>query len=65
MENVSKKEETIKPTKANAMKNIALCDKCGKQVKGWGEDGCPVVAKGNDMGLLFGGAIEGWRHYNC
>ncbi len=65
MKNASKKGETTKNTKANHVQNLAKCDKCGKPVKGWGEDGCPVVAKGNELGVLFGGGIEGWRHYDC
>lgn len=40
-----------------------ICDVCGKPVR-WGNDGCPVVKKGNEMGALFGN-VDGWRHYNC
>lgn len=43
---------------------LHICDKCEKEIKGWGIDGCPVVAKGNEIGVIFG-MVSGWRHYNC
>lgn len=39
------------------------CKVCGKEVR-WGQDGCPVVSKGNELGVLFGS----WKymlHYKC
>ena len=44
--------------------NIILCSKCGKEIKGWGVDGCPTVNKGAEMGALFGN-FTGWIHYKC
>jgi len=42
-----------------------ICIHCGKPIKGWGVDGCPIVKKGNEMSALFGGPFEGWTHYKC
>lgn len=50
-----------KPKKQKQIKNP--CITCGKDVK-WGKDGCPVVSKGSEMGVLFGSFI-GMKHYKC
>lgn len=51
-------------TKTKKQKQIENpCMICGKEVS-WGKDGCPVVDKGSEMGVLFG-SWKGMRHYYC
>lgn len=66
MKNKNQNKSQSKPLKQPAVgRSLNLCDKCGKQIKGWGIDGCPVVSEGNEMAALLGSGIEGWRHYEC
>lgn len=51
----------MKTKKKNKIKNP--CTICGKEVL-WGQDGCPVVNKGSEIGVLFGSWKE-MRHYDC
>lgn len=49
--------------KSAVNRNFNICNKCGKKIKGWGIDGCPIVSQGNEIGVLFG--IDRWIHYVC
>lgn len=39
------------------------CIICGKEVI-WGKNGCPIIDKKSEIGILFG-SWKGMKHYNC
>lgn len=43
---------------------LPTCEDCNKPVR-WGNTGCPIVKKGNEMSVLFSVQAEYWLCYEC